>query len=270
MQKYFSYRDEALEIVYSRDEKPEPANFSMHTHETYELYYFEGGSGIYRVEGTPYPLEPGDILIMRPAEAHCIDITGERVYTRFSVNFTPDILAGADPELKLLTPFNNREPGFFNRYRAESFADGAYFELIKNLTADCTDRRLQTVTNLLPLLNEIYKAFVRGETEVLVKSLDSRIIRHINRHISESLTLDEICESFYISKSYLCRSFKNATGSTVGEYITVKRLVNARRLILSGTPPTKAYLQCGFKDYSAFYRAYKKKYGVAPSALTSI
>ncbi len=267
MAEYFSYSDEDISMNYRRDEHPLPSGFRMHTHESYELYYFAGGSGVYRVEGTPYPLERGDILIMRPAEAHYIDITENRPYTRLSVNFKPELLSGIDPNGRLLEPFNNRKIGTFNRFRAENFKSNAYSVFIKNIITDSTDRRVQTITNLLPLLNEISLAFSSvTETEVN-KSLDSRIISYINRHISDNITLDDICDRFYISKSHLCRIFKKATASTMVEYITVKRLVNARQLILSGTPPTKAYLQCGFRDYSVFYRAYKNKYGVPPSKL---
>lgn len=265
MAEYFSYSDSDIGMSYSRDDKPVPSDFKMHTHESYELYYFAGGSGIYKVEGTPYPLERGDILIMRPAEAHYIDLTDNKPYTRLSVNFKPELFSGIDPNGRLLAPFNNRKIGTFNRYRAENFKSNAYSVFIKNIMTDSPDRRVQTITNLLPLLNEISAAFGAVHETQTDKSLDSRIISYINRHLSEDITLDAICEKFYISKTHLCRIFKKATASTVGEYITVKRLVTARQLILTGTPPTKAYLQCGFKDYSVFYRAYKKKYGVSPS-----
>ena len=265
MAEYFHYSDGDIVMSYNLDNKPVPSDFSMHTHESYELYYFAGGSGIYRVEGTPYPLQKGDILIMRPAEAHYIDITENIPYTRLSVNFKPELIGGIDPSGRLLAPFDNRKIGTFNRYRAENFKSDAYKIFIKNITTDSPDRRVQTITNLLPLLNEISLAFGSVTETEMSKSLDSRIISYINRHISENITLDDICDRFYISKTHLCRIFKKATASTVGEYITVKRLVNARQLILSGTPPTKAYLQCGFRDYSVFYRAYKKKYGVSPS-----
>lgn len=241
MAEYFSYSDSDIEMNYRRDEYPLPSGFRMHTHESYELYYFAEGGGIYRVEGTPYPLCKGDILIMRPAEAHFIDITENRPYTRLSVNFKPGLFSNIDPNDRLLAPFNNRKIGTFNRYRAENFKSNAYNHFIKNIMTDSPDRRLQTITNLLPLLNEISLAFTSvTETEVN-KSLDSRIISYINRHLSENITLEDICEKYYISKTHLCRIFKKATASTVGEYITVKRLVNARQLILSGTSPTKAY-----------------------------
>lgn len=265
MSTFFCYSDNDITMRYSRDEKPVQADFCMHTHESYELYYFVGGSGIYRVEGTPYPLERGDILIMRPAEAHYINITEDKPYTRLSINFRPEFLMDIDPGGRLLEPFNNRKIGTFNRYQAENFKSDAYNVFIKNIITDTSDRRVQTLTNLLPLLNEISLAFESVTETEINKSLDSRIISYINRNISDNITLDGICKRFYISKAYLCRIFKKATASTIGEYITVKRLVMARQLMLSGTPPTKAYLQCGFNDYSVFYRAYKKKYGASPS-----
>ena len=104
MAEYFSCSDSDISMSYSRDDKPVPSDFKMHTHDTYELYYFIGGSGIYRVEGTPYPLQKGDILIMRPTEAHYIDITANKPYTRLSVNFKTGLLCGIDPSGKLLAP----------------------------------------------------------------------------------------------------------------------------------------------------------------------
>lgn len=268
MDKYFSYSDNDISINYKRDKSPIPSEFRMHTHELYELYYFMEGSGIYRVEGTPYPLQKGDIFIMRPAEVHHIDITDNKPYTRLSLNFNQKLLENIDPDGKLLAPFNNRKIGTFNCYRAENFKSDAYSVFIKNLITDSRDRRIQIITNLLPLLNEISIAFDSVTETEINKSLDSKIISYVNRHITENITLDDICESFYISKAHLCRIFKKATASTVGEYITVKRLVKARQLILSGVAPTKVYLQCGFRDYSVFYRAYKNQYGIAPSKYT--
>ena len=42
----------------------------------------------------------------------------------------------------------------------------------------------------------------------------------------------------------------------------------AKNFISNGMHPTKVYFECGFKDYSSFYRAYIKKYGTSPSEMS--
>lgn len=51
------------------------------------------------------------------------------------------------------------------------------------------------------------------------------------------------------------------------EYIVLKRLVLARSMILDGVPVSDAAKDCGFQDYSTFYRAYTTKYGEPPSGI---
>ena len=138
--------------------------------------------------------------------------------------------------------------------------------LIERLKEKSNNTRLHIISCLLPLLYELYSDFPFKKTEYS-KSQDTRIVQiisYINDNLYKELSLDSLCKKFYISKSQLCRSFKKATASTVWEYITVKRLVFARELIESGLNPTQVYRQCGFSDYSAFYRAYKNHFKVSP------
>ena len=264
MTSYLSYADSDLAIGYRCDKEPKPENFRMHTHAEYEFYYFISGKGVYKIEGSRYPLESGDILIMAPTESHYVDLSPDYPYTRLTVHFLPGLFSMIDQTGELLRPFTQRENGSFNLYRAGDFATDAYKIFIKNLMTDTGNPRLQTISNLLPLLNEIAVAFRTKLTDEVNDSLDHRIVRFINRNLSENLTLDRICREFYISKPQLCRMFKAATGSTVWDYITEKRLVNARGQLQAGVPPTKVYEEWGFHDYSVFYRAFRKRYGVSP------
>lgn len=265
MKDFFDYDDDDISMHFSCDIKPHPEDFKMHTHEKYELYYFASGKGIYRIEGNAYPLESGDILIMRSAESHYIDINPNYPYTRMSINFDDSILSSVDKYNVLLSPFNLRDAGKLNRYRETDFINPSYRIFINNIITYTENKRLQTITNLIPLLNEIYIAFQNKNNEENNNSVSYNIIRYINNNLTQNITLDTICKDFFISKPQLCRIFKAATGSTVWDYITVKRLVFARRLIASGIPPTKVFSECGFNDYSVFYRAYHKKYGISPN-----
>lgn len=265
MSKYFSHKCDGINCHYYCDEKPDKESFKLHTHDTCELYIFIYGKGKFLIEGNEYPLSNGDILLMRPAESHYIDIDTDRPYERFSLHFREDLFKSFDNNNLLLEPFFNREVGTFNRYSRDDFKPEVYNLLIDNLLGETDNRHLQITCNLLTLLNEIYKVYKSNrDTVTLGNSPTQNIVKYINNHINDNITLDTICNKFYISKPQLCRNFKSATGSTVQNYINAKRLVNAKRMMSSGISPTRAAQLNGFNDYSVFYRAFYKEYGKAP------
>jgi hypothetical protein len=49
------------------------------------------------------------------------------------------------------------------------------------------------------------------------------------------------------------------------QFITQKRLIVAKNLISAGKPLEQIYNLVGFGDYSSFYRAFKREYGIYPS-----
>lgn len=90
------------------------------------------------------------------------------------------------------------------------------------------------------------------------------IIRYISEHLSEELSIDHLAQKFYISKYHMMRQFKQETGYTIGNYISSKRLLLAKELILNHTPVMQACFDCGYKDYSTFSRAYRQLFHESP------
>ncbi len=268
MNNYFSYRDELIFVHYLHDAKPEKENFTLHTHGYCEVYCFFGGKGRFIVEGNSYPLHSGDILIMRPGEAHYIDIDLSVPYTRLAVHFYADLFDKFDSSRQLLRPFFQRERGRLNFYDFSDFGNDSYKQFINNICNPAENRRLNTITNLLMLLYETASAFDRKDRTESENPLIQKILGYINNNLSCSISLEDICSKFYISKAQLCRLFRASTGSTVWEYVTAKRLLMAQGLIRAGKKPTKIYQDCGFSDYTVFFRAYKKRYGKSPNDIS--
>jgi len=91
------------------------------------------------------------------------------------------------------------------------------------------------------------------------------ILRYINEHLSDSLTLNEIAETFYISKYHLCHIFKKSTGFSIKDYIIQKRILLVQSLCQNGMRISEAAAQAGFGNYSNFYRIYVDRTGHSPS-----
>lgn len=242
-------------------EKPDLFKFNMHTHDNYEIYCFLSGNAKYFVEGNTYPLKSGDILIMKKAEAHSLLINSNRPYKRIVVNFNSDAI-GESVRSKIVSFLDNRPFGIKNRYSASLFSGTNWLYYLEKI-CESNDINIKSVY-LTVLLSELYEQFLEIKTQEASSEELMDIIKYINSNLSGKLNLNIICDRFFISKPHLNRKFKKIIGTTVWEYITTKRLLLAKELLQNGIAPTNAYSQCGFENYSTFFRAYKTKFGISP------
>ena len=92
-----------------------------------------------------------------------------------------------------------------------------------------------------------------------------QVLEHINHNLTEDLSIDTLADIAFISKFYLMRKFKAETGYSIHQYITSKRLIMAKELLSSTTLPiTDICFQCGFRDYSSFFREFQKNFRISP------
>ena len=251
--------------IHNSTENPTQGDYPMHIHnDSHEIYCFLSGDASYSVEGNHYHLEHGDLMLMRKGEVHHLMLKSNVRYERMVVNFDISSPSDLDPSGKLLAAFNERSLGKFNHYRASLFPDNQWLYYLNKICS--YEDPQQKLCYLLPLLNDLADCFhtVKSSDSHSEKDRAASVIKYINHHLRDDLSLDALSAHFYLSKTHLNRIFKQSTGTTVWEYITVKRLFMARELISAGESPTKVYPQCGFQDYTTFYRAYKQHFGVSP------
>lgn len=87
---------------------------------------------------------------------------------------------------------------------------------------------------------------------------------YIHEHITESLSTELLAGLLYLSPTYLCRLFKETTGTTLHKYITAQRITLAKGLLAEGMSVTDTCNACGFNDYSNFLKAFTKTVGISP------
>ena len=270
MSVIYQYLDQELFYHHSLDERPNAENFPMHAHEMYEIYYYISGDGSYVVEGREYPLRAGSLCIVRCAEAHKLNIRPDEPYERIALHFLPRMLKTVDPGGLLTRAFEDRPLGQLNDYTAAEINHAYVRECLQSMcVAGGTreEQRLAVLIRLFPVLGEIQRAFLQKNSQLFTQapaSAATYIVDYINRHLADELSLTLLSNEFYISKSQLNRIFRQATGSSVWDYIVIKRLISARQRIRRGEPDMQACKRSGFREYSSFYRAYSKRFGVTP------
>ncbi len=247
-------------------ENPQKNEYTMHMHDTYEIFSIFSGDADYYVEGNCYPLQHGDIILMRKSESHQIVLKSDEDYGRVVVNFDLPFLNQLDPDHRLMSMYEDRPLGQYNHYSAAMFPENNWQYYLDKISS--SNELQYKLAYLLPLLGELSECFdVLKNIEQKPKNDQiTAIIRYINQNIREELSLSQLCDHFYLSKAHLNRVFKRATGSTVWNYIVSKRLMLAHEMLILGETPTEVFSKCGFNDYTTFYRAYKKLFGISPKS----
>ncbi len=261
------YWFEDFYIRHAIDEKPDCTLHAMHIHEQCEIYLFISGTVEFLVEGVKYPLKKGSLMLMRPGEAHVASILKEEVYERYALNFPLSFASDIDPGGKLLRAFTERPLGKNNRVILSEENRGRVEKIFARMSekGEDYDRRLSIRTNLFTLLNIINDAFELGQADEEEQAdTGEKMVAYVNRHLFEEISIPDMAAHFYLSPSQFSRTFKRATGAAPWEYVMRKRLTKAKEMIRSGQSLRKVASECGFKDYSSFYRAFKKYFGISP------
>ncbi len=256
----------SIEYTHNTNQMPDLITFEQHCHDFYELLYILQGSGKYIVEGIEYPIHPHALFLVPPYEYHYVYPNGNRTYERIVIHFDKAILPDTVKELSLL----HQKSGTYFSLQSTDTPVRASFDILRVLEDFSDETRsahpennillCSTLSQILLLLTHEHSIPPDTEDSGTVR----RIIEYLNLHLTEELSLDTIAKEFFVSKYHLCRLFHNQTGASIFTYFNTKRMALAKQLLHDGNNATAVAAKLGYKDYSSFYRAYRKQTGESP------
>lgn len=244
-------------------------SFRLHTHDDYEIMLFLEVDAKFVIEEKVYLLEPYDMIVIRKNELHCFYRHVPAPYKRIILGVSSAFFQENQCQeyekqfLKNGQKMDNKIPA--NIVKSSGLLDAfmRYKKYSKDFTLPEETPVLKSIiVEILYLLHKCSE-FTQSDN---VKNSMKPIISYLNEKYHQDVTLDMLCEKFYISKPYLCKAFMKSTGLTVNEYIRKKRLAEVRELKMQGANISDAAVKAGFRNYTAFYRAYKREFGCSPRA----
>jgi len=95
-----------------------------------------------------------------------------------------------------------------------------------------------------------------------------RVSEFIEEHLAEDIGVADIASAASLSAHHLGRSFRQATGQSLWQYVLARRAHRARLLIEQRPLTTLAEIaaRSGFDSYSQFIAVFRKAHGVTPGA----
>lgn len=90
--------------------------------------------------------------------------------------------------------------------------------------------------------------------------------RYLYAHYREQLTLSDLASFAGLNSSALCRSFKKASGGTIGQYLSRLRIEYACNLLLTtNTDVARIAYKSGYNSYPHFCAQFKKHMKMSPT-----
>lgn len=273
------YLKEDFKVFYVEDIVSKEIEY--HYHDFDKILVFFKGNIEYTIEGKSYTLIPNDIVLVPQGASHKVtpltEASGKRTkYIRLVIYISPQYLMRTEEKGKNLRDcFLQVTDRYSNVVRLKEKGEGHLMRLARELKEAAMSSNTELLGGLYQnaLLQQFMILLNRKMEDESLHFVDTgrcnqkmvEIIRYINDHLTEEVSIDMLAEKFYISKYHMMRQFKETTGYTIGNYINQKRLLMAREMLKKGETVTKAYLDCGFKDHSTFVRVYKQLFGEVPS-----
>lgn len=235
--------------------------------------YFPHGHGELRIEGRVYPFSAGDLILLNPSELHLCTIAENEEFERISLHIGEDILSSFTTDREaFFAAFYRRERGVGNLLSADGLRahgiDRLMDEILTYARGESASDRVLLCCKVIELLSKINEVVDRqapsDDSPHIENALILEILQYLNTHYCEPISLADVADTFYHSKYHICHLFKESVGISMHDYLTLRRIYLVNDKIRNGDSVADACYSAGFRNYSNFFRLYKKHTGLTP------
>lgn len=240
----------------------------LHSHEFYELSYCkQAKDAYYLLNGKQYKLTKGDIILVNPGTVHrpVLSQDSEAPFVRILLMLNKESIR----TLTTLFSMEDKLMATFYVFHTKGTNLDFLGDLFESILREFTLKRPAydgvIFGNIITILSYIHRAGLEKGVQPESSAVLDYILTYIENHLQDSLQISELAQHYYVSESALVKLFKARLNITPHNYIVQRRLAQAKYLIGEGYPLGKACMEVGFRDYTAFFRAFKKEYGISPN-----
>ncbi len=251
----------------------------VESHDFWELVYADRGDIVCTVDGVSTLLKEGEVIFHKPGVTHALQADGRRAPNVFIVSF--------ECKNEAMRFFENRRMALDKSLLRFIFAiieeSKRTFDLpysdpslkkMKLLPTPALGGQ-QLLKNYLELLliNLMRKETEKESSEAVFlpserfnEMISDRVIEYMKEHITEKLSVSDVCAILHYNKSYVFRQFKRTTGCTLMAYFTRLKIEHAKRLLRESDMSVGAISEAlSFDDPNYFSKTFKRLTGYTPS-----
>lgn len=253
---------------------------NLHWHDEVEIIVIKKGTGIVSVNLTSYFVNAGDIIFVLPGQLHSISQKDSEIMEYENILFKSALLKSSGYDLcndKFIQPFFSGNLNICPVVNDQL----AYYPPIASAITEidylCDLRpyayQIAVKSHLFQILYTLISNCGQNKTKpISQKSLKKikAILSYIAENFQENITIEDIANHCFYSKSYFMKFFKETMGVSFIQYLNDYRLEIAAELLTTTTDNIlDIAFHTGFNNISYFNRCFKNKYGLSPGRYRS-
>lgn len=247
-----------------------------HWHQGCELLFVYRGQGRVIVNQQTYDIKKGMLFFFQPFQLHKVhvEVSQQIPYERSILHFDP---VSHSKNLHLFptlnTLFHRLQKGVLTQQAFDLENDYQYIlEIYHALKTSMVNNYWQEDSQLflMQMLSCIRRNNDYVEKDSSLYNLrplhySETIMQWIEEHYMEPFDLERLSDELHLSKSYVSRIFKRETGSSLTEYLIVRRMKQACHLLQTTNTPVEVITEdIGLSNVSYFIQLFKKVIGTTP------
>ncbi|WP_243741930.1 AraC family transcriptional regulator [Actinomycetospora succinea] len=256
-----------------------PSVSEPHAHDFLLLLLVERGTSTMRVDGRDVPLAPGDVLVLAPGavvapHAGHVEPDTEVWMVFFPADVVDPATTGSLVSWRshpLLAPLVGPGRAGGQRFSVPAGERAGWLAHVRALDAELRERRDGAAAAVRAYLTLLLVGLTRLEAVVTDELRDrdepllAAVFDVVERRFREPLSLRDVASAVGLTPGHVTTIVRRRTGRTVQQWITERRLREARRL-LHDTDLTVAAVaaRVGFRDAGYFVRRFRAEHGVPP------
>lgn len=276
MYKYMSGSYMKEDLIYVQLNRSENGTWEdVHTHDFIEMVYIVKGKGAHRINSVTYNVKKGDLLFINYGETHSFTV-GNGGMSFYNILIRPEFfsreLLNSENAFELLTltafselsPLVNRECPFVS-LKGEEIK--RFETLLTMLEEEYSERRSGRHTMLNSLMTALMTYTFRAMSPDIAKAhVTDDILRYIEEHYHEKITLHDLAERSFYTPSYFSRLFKDTYSVTLTDFLIRTRIEKSCTMLTDTTLSVEEICGAvGYSDKTKFYRHFKEITGKTPA-----
>lgn len=230
------------------------------------LFMLKGQGRIYYANvKKAYTVREEDIFVINSFEMQNLELEGNAVALsfsaslRFAMAMNPEVLKYRIDCRSFLHAENKQEPfDVLRRDLAKVFEE--QYKNVNQTSAHFKSKAAAVLEDLSRYFLDRSKPLEnRGSFESLTPA-----VNYIQSHYRENITLEDLAEQTFLSKTYISRSFSKYFDISFTDYLTLLRVAHASKMLQGRETVSGIALESGFPNVNAMILAFKRHTGMTP------